>query len=143
MAFELKAVQRHFFNRQAVARNLDKKKRSATSKFGAFVRQRARTSIRKRKKVSEPGRPPSSHVGTLKKLIYFAWDERKQTVVVGPVPFGEGVAPKALEHGGPSIRVEKKEGKVTERRRVMIRARPFMQPALQAELPKFASLFRG
>lgn len=140
MAFDFSAIQRTFFTSNEVLKALDKKTRSALSKFGAFVRTRARSSIRKRKKASEPGSPPSSHVGTLKKLLFFGYDAQSKSVVVGPVPFrGPAVAPALLEYGGQAIQQQK--GKPS--RRLFYRPRPFMQPALKAELPKFAGLFKG
>jgi len=60
------------------------------SKFWAFVRQRARTSIRKRKGTSQPGSPPYSHVGLLRKFILFAYEPARQSVVIGPVLLREG-----------------------------------------------------
>lgn len=129
-----------FFDSAKVMAMVDAKRRRALSKFGAFVRRKARSSIRKRKKLSEPGSPPSSHVGTLKNLIYFAYDTSRNSVVVGPTPFrGKAVAPALLERGGSSSQ-RTKSGRA---RSTQYRARPFMKPAYEAELPKFLDLFRG
>src|SRR5690606_6172596 len=49
-----------FFDRKAVTSRVDKATRKVLSRFGAFVRRTARSSIRKRKKTSQPGSPPSS-----------------------------------------------------------------------------------
>ena len=60
--------------------------------------------IRRRKRVSRPGEPPSSHVGTLRNLIYFGFDTRERSVVVGPTPLGAtGIVPPTLEYGGPAV----------------------------------------
>lgn len=104
-AFVKQAGNLVFFDREKVFRAMDKAKLRALSKFGAFVRTRARTSMRKRKKPSAPGTPPSAHVGTLKKLLYFAYDPATKSVVVGPVPFGAAArqnvgAPEVNEYGG-------------------------------------------
>ena len=48
-----------FFDRAKVKNAVDKGVRKVLSKFGAFVRRTARSSIRKRKRVSAPGEPPS------------------------------------------------------------------------------------
>ena len=61
-----------FFDRQRVMSG-DRATRKVFSKFGAFVRQTARSSIRKRKSISEPGQPPSSHTGLLKRNIFFVF----------------------------------------------------------------------
>jgi len=56
-----------FFDRQAVISKVDAATRRVLSRFGAFVRQRAKSSIRKRRNPAPPGSPPSSHTGLLKK----------------------------------------------------------------------------
>lgn len=122
----LSPVKAAFFDRAAVADRVDPAVRKAFSRFGAFVRRRAKSSIRKRKAVSEPGKPPSSHVGTLKKFILFSYDAAAKSVVVGPTLFGpKSGAPEALEHGSAAVR-----------------KRPYMTPAFAAELPGVAGDFR-
>lgn len=91
-----------FFDERAVQNALDKGTRRALSKFGAFVRARAKSSIRKRKSVSKPGSPPSSHTGKLKKHIYFGYDVQRKSVVIGALPFSSSRAQELLEHGGAS-----------------------------------------
>jgi hypothetical protein len=115
--------------------------RKVLSKFGAFVRRTAKSSIRKRKKPAPPGQPPSSHTGLLKKFIFFGFDPSKRSVVIGPVRLsenGRGEAPSLLEHGGSAVL--KRRGK---RKRVNYRPRPFMQPAMTKELPNLPALWRG
>lgn len=94
------AKQFVFFDSKAVQSAVDRGTRKALSKFGAFVRTRAKSSIRKRKRVSLPGAPPSSHSGKLKKYVYFGYDARQKSVVVGPVAFSNSKAQSLLEHGG-------------------------------------------
>ena len=131
-----------FFDRKKVIRAADSANRKNLSKGGAFIRTAARHSIRKRKGASPPGSPPRSHSGLLKRFIFFGYDRSRQTVVVGPMRLNQkvGDAPAALEHGGTSVVVEGTRGR-RRKRRVRIRARPFMGPALQKELPKFPSLW--
>ncbi len=140
-----------FFDRRGIISKLDRATRRVLSKFGAFVMTGARRSIRKRKKSSAPGKPPSSHVGTLKRFILFGYDERRQSVVIGPYPLAgprstQGpLALSALEHGGPTIiRVEMGRGRKRRKvlKRVNIEARPFMGPAFDAEKPKIAGMWR-
>ena len=131
-----------FFDTDRVKRAVDTATRKNLSKAGAFVRTAARSSIRKRKKVSAPGKPPSSHTGLLKKFIFFAYEPARQSVFVGPVQLSRkvGAAPEALEHGGPSIIVSGRRNK-RKKRRIMIPARPYMAPALAKEAPKFKGLW--
>lgn len=124
-----------FFDRKAVKGLMDKRTRQALSRAGAFVRQSARNSIRKRKAVSKPGQPPSSHAGHLKRLIWFAYDPEKQSVVIGPARFKEGEAPSLLEFGGKATRKRKGGKRVV----ATYQPRPFMGPALEKELPKLPS----
>ena len=98
-------------------------------KFGAFTRRRIRSMLRKRKAVSTPGAPPSSHTGRLKAGVLFAVDEARRSVVVGIAdPSGSGT-PARVEHGGFLSRL--KGGKTTV---FSYRARPVVGPAFEAEL---------
>lgn len=101
LRYDVKAM---FFDRQAVIEALGRANAKALSRAGAFIQRRAKSSIRKRKRASRPGEPPSSHVGTLRNLIYFGFDTGTRSVVVGPTPVGAiGIVPPTLEYGGPSV----------------------------------------
>lgn len=124
--FDLKATTDWFFDRAAVAEKLDPAVRRALSKFGAYVRRRAQTSIRPRKGTSRPGQPPHSHAGLLRKFIFFSYDRASESVVIGPTLLKpDSTAPAALEYGSETHA-----------------ARPYMRPAYEAELPKVPDLFR-
>jgi len=134
-------ITKLFFDKKAVRDKVDVGTLRVLSKFGAFVRRTARSSIRKRKKTSQPGSPPSSHIGLLKKFIFFGYDPRKDSVVIGPVRLtqnGRGEAPSLLEYGGTT--------KVThrgKRKRAKVRPRPFMGPAFEKEQPKLPAMWKG
>ena len=135
--FEIKQL---FFDTKAVRDKVDSTTRRVLSKFGAFVRRTARSSIRKRKKPSSPGAPPSSHIGLLKKFIFFGYEPVKRSVVIGPVRLsqkGRGEAPHLLEYGG-ATKVEHR-GK---RKRAKVRPRPFMGPAFEKEQPQLPAMWR-
>ena len=93
-----------FFDTDRVKRAAGAAARRNLSRAGAFVRTAARSSIRKRKAVSAPGQPPSSHTGLLRKFIFFGYDPARKTVVVGPMRLNQkiGAAAEAREHGGES-----------------------------------------
>jgi hypothetical protein len=137
-----------FFDSTRVRRAVDRASRKVLSRFGAHVRQSAKTSIRKRKKTSEPGRPPSSHTGLLRRFIFFGYDPDRQAVVIGPVRLAHktGEALPALEHGGRSAITtrsrRRRHGRVRAVRTATIRARPFMGPALARERPKLPAMWR-
>jgi len=129
-----------FFDRRAVAGAVDRGTRRVLSRFGAFVRTTARHSIRPRKKVSEPGQPPSSHVGLLRKLIYFGYDAARKSVVIGPTPLrGTAQVPPLLEYGGRARRRGRKGRQVM----ATYRARPFMGPAFEREKPRLPAMWAG
>jgi hypothetical protein len=141
-----------FFDRPKVQRAVDRAKRRALSKAGAFIRQRAKTSMRRRRGSSAPGSPPHAHEGSLRRLLFFAYDPGADSVVVGPVKLNKpGEAPSVLEFGGRATveRRRTRQGgrRVIEKRRVRVEARPYMGPALKKELPNipkpWASSVRG
>ena len=135
-----------FFDRPKVQRAVDKGKRRALSRAGAFIRQRARTSIRKRRPSSRPGEPPSSHTGLLRRFILFGYDRQRDSVVVGPVGFRRSRAPNVLEFGGRAI-VEsgrtRRSGRMRKKRTVRIAARPYMRPALEKERSNLPAVWRN
>ena len=127
-----------FFDRPAVTSAVDRAERKVLSRFGAFVRRGARSSIRKRKSISQPGSPPSSHVGLLKNTIFFVYEPNRSNVVIGPLLLNKGTdAPALLEHGGTVNRRRRRK-----RVRMTYRARPFMGPAFEREKPKLPAMWR-
>lgn len=147
MMFNLKfdSFKSGFFDRKAVMGAVAKGERKALSKIGAFIRTRARSLIRKRKRVSNPGEPPSAHQGKKQlgndgiRAIFFAWDSSKRSVVIGPVKFNghssteapNGV-PALLEVGGTATRTRKTKNGTTSKQ-LTYHARPFMEPAFKSE----------
>lgn len=135
-------IKQLFFDRPKVMRAVDRARRRVLSKAGAFIRQTARTSIRKRKGTSKPGSPPHSHVGLLRKFILFGYDRQSESVIIGPVGFRKSTAPRVLEQGGTTTVMRRRRGKRTERR-VRVAARPYMNPALEKERPKLPEFWRN
>ena len=138
------SIKKLFFDRKAVIDQVDRATRMVLSRFGAFVRRAAKSSIRERRRVSSPGQPPSSHTGLLKKFIFFGYEPAKRNVVIGPARLNQkiGDAPHALERGGTSTVVQGLRGR-RKKRRVKIKARPFMGPAFQKEKPKLPAMWAG
>ena len=135
-------------DRRSIERSIQAGAKTALNKSGAYIRRSAKASIKRRKRgISEPGQPPISHTGAIKRILY-AYDPRTRTVVVGPLPFGlrgagvleyGGVTrvkqPVPTSGGGYRIRIIK----------MLIRARPFMRPALSREAAsgKLASAWKN
>ena len=132
-----------FFDRPRVQRAADRAKRGVLSKAGAFVRQRARTLIRPRRRSARPGEPPSSHTGLLRRFIFFGYERDRDTVVIGPTPlnqrspYGQTTVPEVLELGGTVTTRER--GRQETRR---YRGNPYMGPAMEKEADNFGQLWR-
>lgn len=121
-------ITKLFFDAPAVLKAIDNADRKSLSRIGSFLRTRIRSSMKVRKEASEPGKAPSAHTRKLKDLTYFSFDPVTRSVVVGPVKFRKGTAPRDLEQGG--ITTIKTHGVM---RRVTIEPRPYMGPGLAAE----------
>lgn len=138
-------VTKSFFDKKPVIDAIGKTKAAALAKMGAFVRRSAKSSIRRRKRASEPGKPPSSHVGLLRDFIFFSFEKSSAGAVVGPYKLDrsgtspdQGTVPGALERGGTVI-VTGRKGK---KRTFKVGARPYMLPALQKNVDRFPGLFK-
>jgi len=127
-----------FFDRPAVLTASSRAERQVLSRFGAFVRTRARSSIRRRRGTSVPGEPPNSHVGLLKNFIFFVFDPARRSVLVGPVRLNHtsGTAPAVLEYQGTTAITGGRNPRL-----VRIAARPYMRPALAKELPGLPAMW--
>lgn len=158
-----------FFDSDLVTSRMSRTTLISFRKIGGNVRLIARRSLRKRKKASAPGEPPSSHEGSLRERIFFIWDPQTQSVTIGPERFNHiyfdgdgkplnGAVPGVLEEGGEIQRLEfqRSDGSWTRadfrsRRRwagrprrfvnLSIAARPFMVPALETSKGRYADLW--
>jgi hypothetical protein len=126
---------RWFFDRQKVQNAVSRRERKVLSRFGAYVRQEARSRIRRRKRVSKPDEGPTNQTGLLKQNIFFVYDPHRRSVVIGPTLLN---APATLEHGGVVVRKTRKG----RSKRVVYAPRPYMGPAFQKENPKLPRLWR-
>jgi hypothetical protein len=106
MADGVARIKTVFFDRRAVIDRIGRANVAVLSKAGAFIRRSAKGKIRYAKSPSKPGSPPHGHRGRygqspLRELIYFAYDDRTNSVVIGPTPFhGTAIVPRTLELGG-------------------------------------------
>jgi len=135
-------IKHLFFDRHTVMRAVDKAKRAVLSKAGAFIRTTARHSIRTRKGSAPPGKPPHSHEGSLRRLIYFGYDRSSDSVLVGPVGFKRSTVPHVLEFGGKTEVKRRRRGKVVKMR-ATVREHPYMGPALEKERPNLPKRWTG
>jgi len=139
IGFRIDQAKGLFFDRQKVQSAVSRAERRVLSKFGSFVRQDSKQRIRRRKRSSSPGESPTNRTGLLKRHIYFVLSPETRSVVIGPVLLNRSTgAPETLEHGGEITTETKRRQSI----RVDIKARPFMGPAFQHELPKLPALWR-
>lgn len=125
MSDAIEAVKRTFFDRAAVQDAVDRGTVRALSKMGAYHRRAQKSLVRYRKKVSQPGKPPSAHrserftrtktnrkgetktqsQSPFRELIFFGYDPNTKSVVSGPAKFFKSQAAgkpatETLEEGG-------------------------------------------
>lgn len=151
------SITRQFFDRKAVIAMLDKKRSKALGKQGAFLRNAAIFSIKKKSRPkrpsqdaakrqralekfqapSPPGSPPFSR-GPKPNLrsIYYAYDGGSDSVVVGPVRLNTKINAAAVHEHGQAVMIRRR-GKPPRLARYP--KRPFMGPALTRSLvdPRF------
>lgn len=127
IGFKVDKARDLFVDRRAVREVMDRRTLAVFGRFGAFVRKVAQRSIRRRKRPSQPGSPPSSHSGELRRFLYFAVDTRRRSVVIGPAATNQtffdddmrpvrGTVPEVLEYGGAITIVEEWTGSRWRRR---------------------------
>jgi len=160
---KLDAFKQSFFDRVKVEKAVEKVRIRNLSKCGAFVRTRGRSLLRRRKKPSFPGQPPSVHskdkFASLKNIL-FGYDPATRGVIVGPVAVNgnRDNVPQLMEKGGTARRRAKyvpqktKTGKkrktleikkLRNARTVHYEQRPFMAPALRQEMKHFAKVWKN
>lgn len=152
----------YFFDRALILGRMHRANVKRLSRIGAFVRQRGKSILRRRKKVSSAGQPPSVHSRdsfTNLRNILFAANSDWESVVIGPrvVPSlllkhsNRRTVPSLMELGGrsritmtliagewiPGDRAKYRSAGAKQALTKEIDAnyapRPFMGPALAAE----------
>ena len=158
------SMKKFFFDRSSVISAVGKANARRLARAGFLVRRRASTGIlRRRRGTSRPGMPPNVHAksGSFASLktIFYHLDTTDEAVLVGPVklnqrehsPTGLTTVPERLEFGGVGLIHEERfygssrwrrrdwrrrvnPNKEYRVRRARYAKRPFMGPALQAEV---------
>ncbi len=97
---------------------------------GATIRLTAKRSIRRRKKPSPEGRPPSTRKAQLRGAILYAVEKQNDLVAIGPERAKVGTSAAAHEHGG-------------RYKRQRYPKRPFMGPALETTKERLPRKWAG
>ena len=161
MANEIGYTMSLFFDKKQVIDQIGKANAKGMSKAGSFIRQRARSSLRKRKKPSAAGSPPSRHGSDASlRQIQFYYDTASQSLIVGPILIRTSTdyyGPQLGSTTVPELHEFCKSVTIRERltamdqwvawgstpdprpgrtrvRRATYPARPYMGPALKAEI---------
>ena len=128
----------------------------ALRRIGGWIRKTAKRSMRRRRKVSKPGKPPSVWAGDLKEKLFFHYQPGSATeensVVVGPSYFprahrkiahlSQQTIPRTLELGGTETFRNVRPGppvggnQLVTQRTIKILARPYMNPALEKAIQR-------
>jgi len=90
----------------------------------------AKASIKTSKAPSQPGQPPTTRRGVLRRAIRYAVYDNKKGAVIGPEASRVDVSARPHELGG-SYKGQS------------FLPRPFMHPALKLAAPRFAGSFKG
>lgn len=111
---DVRFFARAFFDSEGVMRRLSAGERRLFVRYGGAVRTIARRSMRpggKKGVSAKPGEPPRTHEGSLRRLLFFAYEPESHSVVVGPAKFkskaggaGGKTVPEILEYGGTAVR---------------------------------------
>ena len=99
-------------------------------RMGAYIRRAAQSKVRQSRNPSQPGEPPHTRRGALKRGILFGVDRRTNSVVVGPSVRFVGTSMQAHEFGG---------GYKRER----YPKRPLMGPSLRESAPHLVKMWEN
>lgn len=100
---------------------------------------------------SNPGEPPRTRIGLIRKHLFFAYDLESKSLVVGPALLNKSSgAPGVLESGGATkgftfrtITLDDGTQLVARKETtVKVAARPYMKPALENQQAVITQLFR-
>lgn len=115
---------------ERIARAIEKANAGNLYSVGYLISTIAKGYIKRAAKASQPGDPPTTRKGLLRRAIRYRVAEDKQSVVIGPVASMVGLAGMAQEFGG-------------RYRGATYPQRPFMGPALDEALPQIGPQWQG
>ena len=138
---KLSKVGANFLDQPHVKKKVKKSQLRVMNRQGALVRRLAQRSMRPggvADKSSEPGEPPRTHgKRLLRKFLFYAYDPRKESVVIGPVRLSRAKGkhvPSTLEFGGRTT----SRGKTRK-----YKPRPYMGPAFETAKPELPQMWRN
>ena len=118
------------FDENGMLSAMRKANAKALRRAGAYVRKTAVNAVSRSSKASQPGTPPNTRKGLLKRSILFGVDKERQAVVIGPAKSLIGISMIAHEFGGMY-------------RRRKYPKRPLMGPSLLKAAPQLSRLWEN
>ena len=97
-------------------------------RMGAYIRRVAQSKVRQSRNPSQPGEPPHTRRGALKRGILFGVEKRRQSVLIGPGFRFVGASMAAHEFGG-------------QYRKERYPKRPLMGPTLKESASRLSVLW--
>lgn len=90
-----------------------------------------------------PGQPPRTVTRLLKDFVFYVWDPRTRSVVIGPTKLKQkdGDVPEAQEKGGTVQVKRSRRGQRRVVRSMKIRPHPYMGPALEKAVPELPPMW--
>ena len=116
------------FDEDGIVARIARASRDILRRAGAYVRRVAQRKVVTSPKASQPGQPPHSRRGLLKRSILFASDGDR-SVLVGPGFNFVGASASAHEFGGKYMKERYPK-------------RPLMSPALKESAPRVAKMWQ-
>lgn len=153
LQFKIEKSKQFFLDDRKILNAVKRAKVRALLYPAAAIRLTAIRSIRKRDGTSQPGSPPLSHgAHLLRSHIYYLPQPSRADVhwvLIGAARLNKpGLAPNALEFGGdvrpsPRLNAMRRKAGHSELKTVKIAARPFMKPALDANIEKVPAAWKN
>ena len=118
------------FDEEGLVAKIARASKEFLKRAGAYVRTVARRKVVTSPKPSQPGQPPHSRKGLLKRAILFGIEREGKSVLVGPGFRFIGASLSAHEFGGRYMRERYPK-------------RPLMGPSLRESAPHIAKMWLG
>jgi len=133
---DVRAIGKFFLDRAAVAEKVNAGRLKLFGRWGGSVRLTAQRSMRpggKKGKSAEPGKPPRTHEGSLRRLVVYAFDPNTRSVVAGPMKFKRGRVPELLEYGGTAVKelVQLSGGRLVSKGNPLLKGDPGGRPVVR------------
>jgi len=113
-----------------IAKAVERARAGNLRAVGYLIATLAKPKIKRSKRASLPGEPPTTRRGLMRKAIRYELAADKRSVVIGPAASIVGTAGQPHEHGGRYKGESYPE-------------RPFMGPALQEALPLIGPRYKA